>query len=317
MRILTLILFIALLLINTINPITVVSASTSLTRVGYRAIASDKVFLNYTWYRSITLQAPAVSRNYIGILSNITLIIAYPGNGRVFFSALPFTELDTQAAARTAAWVASSLAGVEFNKYDYYVVMEAQAPIVGGPSAGALMTIGFLSLMLNVSINPYVTMTGMINPDGTIGPVGGLKEKLEAVARNGYKVFLIPKGQRQYTYPVVYEERFPWGVIRRITYRTIDLVEYGKELNVSVYEVSNILEAFKYFTGKELVLSNISSGNKLVDIVRREVEDLFNNITDTLTNINNLISKIDNPFYRYNVENKYEDLVKVFELGAV
>ena len=41
-----------------------------------------------------------------------------------------------------------------------------------------------------------ITMTGTINPDGTVGPVGGIPEKIAGTAKAGYKRILIPAGQR-------------------------------------------------------------------------------------------------------------------------
>ncbi|MEM4534435.1 MAG: S16 family serine protease [Desulfurococcaceae archaeon] len=213
-------------------------------------------FLNYKEVRTTDVYAPAVSSGGQGVLSKITLAVAYPGEGRVFFSALPYTEVETQGAARIAAYIASLVAGVDFFSYDYYVLVESKVPLIGGPSAGALMTIGLASLLLNTELYGNVTITGMINPDGTIGPVGGLKEKLEAVASSGFKIFLIPRGQRIYTYPVYTERRIGRVVIREVTYRSIDLVEYGKSLGVKVVEVGDIAEALYYFTGYKLGISN-------------------------------------------------------------
>ncbi|MET1160116.1 MAG: S16 family serine protease [Thermoprotei archaeon] len=276
--------------------------------------SSPNSLFNYVFTKTITLQAPAVTSSGSGILTNITVGIGYPGSGRVFFSALPFTELDTQAAARTAAWVAASIAGIEFYKYDYFVVVESKSPIIGGPSAGALMTIGFLSLFLNTTINESVTMTGMINPDGTIGPVGGLKEKLEAAAENGYRTFLIPLGQRIYRYPVVVEERYFFVVIRRVEYRTVDLVELGRELGVSVIEVSNVVEAFKYFTNKTIQAIGVEEAINWefqTKTIKPLVDELFSNTTDLLAETRELAGKVRDPFQRYwlerslgNLENK-------------
>jgi len=36
---------------------------------------------------------------------------------------------------------------------------------------------GFLAAMTGAEIDPKAAMTGIINPDGTIGPVGGIPEK--------------------------------------------------------------------------------------------------------------------------------------------
>ncbi len=42
-------------------------------------------------------------------------------------------------------------------------------------------------------------MTGMINPDGSIGPIGGILQKIDAAYSVGATRFLLPKGQMTYT----------------------------------------------------------------------------------------------------------------------
>ncbi len=217
------------------------------------SLVNATAYSQYSSSMSITVYAPAVSSGGGGILSKVALTIAYPGSGKVFFSATPLTELDTQASARVAALVASSISGASYFNYDYFVEMESNTAIIGGPSAGALMTVGFISLLLNITLSPDITMTGMINPDGSIGPVGGLREKIEASAGAGFKVFLIPFGQRIYTEQVVETQKLPWGTVRRTTYRQIDLVEYGSMLGVKVVEVKTVREALTYFTNGRTV----------------------------------------------------------------
>ena len=289
------------------------------------SLASPPIYsmndISYEKIYSTVVYAPAVTSEEggTGVLSKVTLYIAYPGNGRVFFTANPLTELDTQATARISAFVAASLAGVSYYDYDYYVIMESNTMIVGGPSAGALMTIGFLSLLLNKTIYPNVTMTGMIYPDGMIGPVGGLKGKLEAVASAGFKAFLIPLGERVVTVPNVTIRRYPWGIYRSVTYYQLDLVEYGKSLGVQVIEVASIREAFKYFTGYDLrcKYSNISFNlsTDLKDIFIKHANELLddarNNIESTRALLNNLV-----PRYRTYVSNlisNVEDMISVAE----
>ena len=38
-------------------------------------------------------------------------------------------------------------------------------------------------------------LTGTIQPDGTIGPIGGAAEKADAAGKYGAKTFIVPKGQ--------------------------------------------------------------------------------------------------------------------------
>ncbi len=277
--------------------------------------------ISYEKVYSTIVYAPAVTseEGSTGVLSKVTLYIAYPGNGRVFFTANPLTELDTQATARIAAFVAASLAGVNYYDYDYYVIMESNTMIVGGPSAGALMTIGFLSLLLNRTIYPNVTMTGMIYPDGMIGPVGGLKGKLEAVASAGFKAFLIPLGERIITVPNVTIRRYPWGIYRSVTYYQLDLVEYGASLGVQVIEVASIREAFKYFTGYDLrckysnVSYNLSTDLKdlFIKHANELLDDARNNIESTRALLNNLVPRYR--LYLSNLISNVEDMISVAE----
>lgn len=245
---------------------------------------SEVDLFSYKNVASTTLHALAVSTNGEGVVFNVTLIVAYPGTGRVFFSALPYTEIDTQGAARLAAEIAASLVGKAFHNYDYYVTMDSRAPIIGGPSAGALITAGFMAVIAGRSIRNDTTITGMINPDGTIGPVGGLKEKIEAAASAGIKRVIIPRGQRMYTYPVVVEQQVGRWIIRRTVYNSIDLLDYGRSLGVEVIEAGNILEAFQLLSDYTIMQGNTVGVNPLT--IRR-IYDLrvVSNLISTINDV--------------------------------
>jgi uncharacterized protein len=266
-------------------------------------IAPAYSLLEYNSVKTIEIYAPAVSSSGKGLMSKITLAVAFPGSGRVFFSALPYTEVETQGAARVAAFIASVIVGVDFSTYDYYVLVESNTPIIGGPSAGALFTVGFTALLLNLPLNNTVTMTGMINPDGTIGPVGGLKEKIEAAASSGFRVFLIPSGQRMYSYPVYEEISRGWITIRRVTYKTIDLVEYGRSLNVSVIEVSTILDALYYFTGVDISKNttniHVNLSSELLETLSRKIGEISNYTAKYINLAYSTLSELRSSYYRY------------------
>lgn len=104
--------------------------------------------------------------------------------------------------------------------------------VIDGPSAGALTTVAVLALLLGSDLDPSITMTGTINPDGTVGPVGGIAEKITGLGEEGIKTVLIPLGQRN-----------EGGV---------DVVEVGRENNVEVREVGTIYEVYEAFTGEEM-----------------------------------------------------------------
>ena len=93
-----------------------------------------------------------------------------------------------------------------------------------GPSAGAVMTVGFAALLKGDRIQRGIAMTGTITKDGTIGPVGGIPDKIRAAVREGYRIILIPEGQRD----------DPRWNINRLAW----------DLNVEVKEVSTIEAAY-------------------------------------------------------------------------
>ena len=239
-----------------------------------------------------------------GVVIDITVIVT-PGDGRVFVSTTPYTEIDMQGSAQLAAITACDLLGVDFTKYSFFYIIEAEAPIVGGPSAGGVMTVATVAALKNLQIREDVYMTGMIYPDGYIGPVGGLKYKLEAAARNGAKIFLIPEGQK-ITY--VEEKKVRRiGIISYIDveYKKLDLVDYGKKLGVNVYEVSTLNEALRFFTGYEIKNPegefNIGSYSQILKKLADRMRASLDEISVTNDEAEKLIKRADE-FYN---EGKY------------
>ena len=65
---------------------------------------------------------------------------------------------------------------------------------VGGPSGGMIFTLAVIELLTkeNLLNGRTVAGTGTISEDGTIGPIGGIDEKLIAAKRAGVDLFLAP-----------------------------------------------------------------------------------------------------------------------------
>ena len=65
---------------------------------------------------------------------------------------------------------------------------------VGGPSAGAMFALAIYDRLTPGSLTGgrVVAGTGEITPDGTIGPIGGIRQKIAGAAGDGAKVFLVP-----------------------------------------------------------------------------------------------------------------------------
>ncbi len=201
---------------------------------------------------SVTIRAPAVSQTssgYIGAVLYIT-VSALPGEGHIYVDTWPLTELDTQASARLAVEVAGRITGKDVSQYDFYYVIRSDSPVVGGPSAGGVMTVATIAALEDLEIDPAVMMTGMINPDESIGPVGSIVEKLDASAELGIETFLVPWGQTIITT----QEILPVssrGRTRIITQpKKVDVIDYAKETyGITVIEVKDIADAVFYFTG--------------------------------------------------------------------
>jgi PDZ domain-containing protein len=66
---------------------------------------------------------------------------------------------------------------------------------VGGPSAGLAFALDILQeLGQNVAHGKTVAATGALALDGTVGPIGGVKQKTLGVREAGVDVFLVPAG---------------------------------------------------------------------------------------------------------------------------
>lgn len=81
--------------------------------------------------------------------------------------------------------------------YDIHlpVPVSIDAGNVGGPSAGVAFTLDvYEELGHDVLHGNRVAATGEINPDGSIGPIGGIKQKTIGARAAGVDAFLVPAG---------------------------------------------------------------------------------------------------------------------------
>ena len=223
---------------------------------------------------------PAVrsADGYEGVLANLSLVVT-EGSGEVYISTSPLAEIDMQGAALTAARVACEVLGLPFHKYNFYYKVYSDSIIIGGPSAGAEMTVLALAVLSGRRINRSVLMTGMINPDGSIGPVGGILEKAEAAAEKGVRRFLVPAGQTIVYRYVRREERLGPFVYVSVTREPVDLVKYARDKwGMEVVEVSNIYEVAREFLGLNIGYM-VSYRPELSPDVERYLVEINDNLT--------------------------------------
>lgn len=218
------------------------------TSVNLDPVFSSEYILDESRHVVIVAVSTLANGSYVGVSADLYVRVTCPGYGRVYVETLPLSQIDLQASTRVAALVASSIANISFNACDYYASIRASSPIVGGPSASGVTAVAFTLALLRLPLNSSVVMTGMIMPDGSIGPVGGLKYKLDAALNRDAKVFLVPYGQTiDYTYSIV-EERWGPVIIRRTVRVPVDLVEYGKGLGIEVKPIATVYEALEIFS---------------------------------------------------------------------
>lgn len=80
-------------------------------------------------------------------------------------------------------------------RYPFPVAIDTSE--IGGPSAGLAMTLTIIDKLYSgdVTGGRTVAATGTIDPQGYVGPVGGVPQKTVAVERAGATVFLVPPAQ--------------------------------------------------------------------------------------------------------------------------
>jgi Lon-like protease len=67
-------------------------------------------------------------------------------------------------------------------------------PSIGGPSAGLIFSLAIYDTLTPGSLTGgnKIAGTGEIEPDGSVGPIGGIQQKIAGATRDGAKLFLVP-----------------------------------------------------------------------------------------------------------------------------
>lgn len=141
-----------------------------------------------------------------------------------------------QSAGWTAVALSSLFLGIDPRQYEY--TFEPGLANVDGPSAGGVSTVAVLAAILGEDVQEDAAMTGTVNPDGTIGPVGGIPHKIQGAADAGKTLVLIPASQR-------FDVDINTG-------EAVDLVELGTALGVEIQPVATVYEAYEVLTGSPL-----------------------------------------------------------------
>ncbi|MFH1448513.1 MAG: S16 family serine protease [Candidatus Micrarchaeota archaeon] len=145
------------------------------------------------------------------------------GDGTVYIATAPIVGSLTQESGQTATQVATEMTGHERNTCDVLLkIGEMELSSIDGPSAGAAITLLLLSALGNNTLRDDFTITGTIEPNGIIGPVGGIPIKAQAAADAGLDLLVTPY--------LSAEERIMLDVL-------------GHGVNITIVQVENIQEA--------------------------------------------------------------------------
>jgi PDZ domain-containing protein len=70
---------------------------------------------------------------------------------------------------------------------------------VGGPSAGLMFSLGIIDTVTpgDLTGGKHIAGTGTISPDGLVGPIGGIEQKLQGARAGGATLFLAPAANCQ------------------------------------------------------------------------------------------------------------------------
>ncbi|HLL23104.1 MAG TPA: S16 family serine protease, partial [Kofleriaceae bacterium] len=140
-----------------------------------------------------------------------------------------------RAGVWVSAFVAANTLGKDLTDFSFTA---ASPGYIDGASASGLMAGGFLATMTGEKIDSSVTMTGIINPDGTIGPVGGIPEKFKGSMEKGKKRLGYPIGMR-------------WARSAE-NGKIVDLVELARQGGAEAVEIANVHDVYRLLTGKVL-----------------------------------------------------------------
>ncbi|MBI2084071.1 MAG: hypothetical protein HYT70_00430 [Candidatus Aenigmarchaeota archaeon] len=201
-----------------------------------------------TSLNTATINLPAVDNEGNGVIATLK-VQAIPGEGRILTNVDNILFwVDTQYSIRIAEMVAENLTNKDLSDIDLIYTIDTNASLIEGQSAGAAITIATVAVIENKTIPNDVMITGTINLDSTIGPVGSILAKAKASKDVGATTFLVPKGQgTQTTYkPEKTCEKIGPVTFCQTEYKA-EKVDISKDAELEVIEVATIQDALPYF----------------------------------------------------------------------
>lgn len=174
-----------------------------------------------------SIRAPAlIAYNNTGIITTINLTVTR-GDGYVNITGPISVGSSTLNSSKDAVNYAAKYLGINKDDYNFTYVINDRNASVSGPSAGMAMTLLAISSLTHKPLLHNFTLTGEILPNGSIGEIGGVYDKVSAAKREGLKFVLVPA--------------VPSTSFENEIYYIIEL-----RFNIPVIPVANISDAMGY-----------------------------------------------------------------------
>ncbi len=126
-----------------------------------------------------------------GTLTTISLNVT-AGNGKIAITGPSSVGTSTIQSAQTAVAYATSFLGINESKYNFIFTINDSNVSVSGPSAGLALTVLTISALSHKPLLHDFTLTGTIEPNGSVGLIGGVYDKASIAAEKGMKFIMVP-----------------------------------------------------------------------------------------------------------------------------
>lgn len=162
---------------------------------------------------------------WIGLMAQLTVSYKADGKGP---EVIP--DLNMMPVSAHSLWTAVAAASKAVGYDPRYLSVRLLVPTpMDGPSAGGIFAVGIAAALLGDSIRPDVCMSGTIEPDLEIRPVGGLADKMGACRDLRKTTMIVPEGLDN-----------------------SHLSFTGAERSIGVIQVYSLAEAYSAATGQAL-----------------------------------------------------------------
>ena len=141
---------------------------------------------------------------------------------------------NTYVRSRATAW---GLDAKYYEKIDIHIHVPEGAVPKDGPSAGITMVTALMSALTQKPVRKDVAMTGEVTLRGNVLPIGGLKEKLLAAQRAGFRTVIIPEENEKDLYDV------PEEILRDLNIYPVEHVDQVLKIALAIDQSDPLIDS--------------------------------------------------------------------------